>query len=132
MTGTEVEGQRCLAGRGLSQFHRTITCTKRKQVGQSHHIYLCLHYYLCAPNENYAKIINAIVMVLMFDSPWQTPQYIYRVYAINIKQGTVSIQSPIYANSLNYMKHQQFPCSTEDILRTATPSALRDNEHCTI
>lgn len=24
MTGTEVAGQRCLAGRGLSQFHRTM------------------------------------------------------------------------------------------------------------
>ena len=28
MTGTEVAGQRCLAGRGLSQFHSTITCTR--------------------------------------------------------------------------------------------------------
>lgn len=37
MTGTEVAGQRCLAGRGLSQFHRTITCTKGKQVKLSHH-----------------------------------------------------------------------------------------------
>lgn len=28
MTGTEVAGQRCLAGRGLSQFHKTIICKR--------------------------------------------------------------------------------------------------------
>lgn len=32
MTGTEVGGQRCLAGRGLSQFHKTITCKRRQQL----------------------------------------------------------------------------------------------------
>lgn len=32
MTGTEVGGQRCLAGRGLSQFHKTITWKRRHQL----------------------------------------------------------------------------------------------------
>lgn len=32
MTGTEVAGQRCLAGRGLSQFHRTTIWRKEERV----------------------------------------------------------------------------------------------------
>lgn len=61
----------------------------KEKTGKAKTSHLSLFALLCAPNENYAKIINAIVTVLMFDSPWQTPQYIYRLYAINI----VSIQS---------------------------------------
>lgn len=35
ITGTEVAGQRCLAGRGLSQFHRTIIWRKEKGWNES-------------------------------------------------------------------------------------------------
>lgn len=50
MTGTEVAGQRYLAGRGLSQFHRTITCKKGKQIKLRHqseyNTVIHLHNYL--------------------------------------------------------------------------------------
>lgn len=36
--GTEVAGQRCLAGRGLSQFQRTITCMEK--TGDMNHPHL--------------------------------------------------------------------------------------------
>lgn len=45
--GTEVAGQRCLAGRGLSQFHNTITFTKRSNLWSKNvYTYISIVWYI--------------------------------------------------------------------------------------
>ena len=98
MTGTEVTGQRCLAGRGLSQFHRTITCTKGKHVKLTTYNTTCSYssaclQYVCSPFHVWQSISDL------------------SIYARIKTPALISIEISIFI----YCGGQQLPHSTVDL-----------------
>lgn len=83
VTGTEVAGQRCLAGRGLSQFQRIITCAKATE--KKCESELLIHFLFHLNSFIYANMSKQIQIT---ESLNQVNAVFINLYKYNLNQRT--------------------------------------------